>query len=98
MRSLCEHTVSPACLAVKDPTVCIDDLIEEILAAGAAADTHHRKLHTGVVVGASLGAGAQETTVSRHCCTWCAYTAATGHRSRKRHRHDLSRIELQLLN
>uniref|UniRef100_A0A383VBH1 Protein kinase domain-containing protein n=1 Tax=Tetradesmus obliquus TaxID=3088 RepID=A0A383VBH1_TETOB len=37
MRSLCKHEVSAACLAVKSPQACIDDLTEQELQAQTAA-------------------------------------------------------------
>jgi hypothetical protein len=37
MRSLCENVVPAACLAVKSPSACIDDLTAEVLAQRAAA-------------------------------------------------------------
>jgi hypothetical protein len=57
MRSLCEHEVSAACLAVKSPQACIDDLTEEQLAAQAAASASGRP-HPAAIAVAVVGAGA----------------------------------------
>uniref|UniRef100_A0A383VEV7 Protein kinase domain-containing protein n=1 Tax=Tetradesmus obliquus TaxID=3088 RepID=A0A383VEV7_TETOB len=54
-RSLCEHTVSAACLANKEPQVCIEEIIDETLAARRAAANNGRP-HPAAIVVPAIGA------------------------------------------
>jgi hypothetical protein len=57
MRSLCEHTVSAACLAFKEPHACIDELTEHVLAARGAVlpgPPHHAAVVVPAVCAGAL--------------------------------------------
>jgi hypothetical protein len=64
MRRLCENTVSPECLAIKNPTVCAAELTEQLLAAQARAG----QPHPAIIAVPAVGAGA---AWGKLVCTSC---------------------------
>jgi hypothetical protein len=68
MRVLCENTVSPACLATKEPQTCIEELTDQVLAARAAAAVEPGPPHPAAVVVPTLCAGVPHNLYAR-----CSY-------------------------
>jgi hypothetical protein len=67
MRSLCQNEVSDACLAVKSPSACIDDLTAAVLARGDAAPGGGRPSPAAVVLPA-IAAGVWNRVAARTAC------------------------------